>query len=56
MNKFAGVLRLKTQLVCLALLKLNAVEYYANEIEDDIEEGIVGGLLRNQLSRTAMKS
>ena len=27
------------------ILEINAVEYYANEIEDDIENGIVGGLI-----------
>ena len=27
------------------ILEVNAVEYYANETEDDIQEGIVGGLL-----------
>lgn len=27
------------------IIEINAVEYYANEIEDDIEEGIVGGLV-----------
>mgnify|MGYP003508933803 CR=1 FL=1 len=27
------------------ILEVNAVEYFANEIEDDIENGIVGGLL-----------
>lgn len=27
------------------VIEINAVEYYANEIEDDIEEGIVGGLI-----------
>ena len=26
------------------ILEINAIEYYANEIEDDIENGIVGGL------------
>jgi hypothetical protein len=27
------------------ILEINAVEYYANETEDDIENGIVGGLI-----------
>lgn len=27
------------------ILEVNAVEYYANEIEDDIDNGIVGGLI-----------
>ena len=27
------------------ILEINAVEYYANETEDDIEKGIVGGLI-----------
>ena len=27
------------------ILEINAVEYYANEIEDDIENGVVGGLI-----------
>ena len=27
------------------ILEVTAVEYYANEIEDDIENGIVGGLI-----------
>ena len=27
------------------ILEINAVEYYANEIEDDIKNGIVGGLM-----------
>ena len=27
------------------ILEINAVEYYANETEDNIEEGIVGGLI-----------
>jgi len=26
-------------------LEINAVEYYANETEDDIENGVVGGLI-----------
>jgi hypothetical protein len=31
------------------ILEITAVEYYANEIEDDIENGIVGGLVVNQI-------
>jgi hypothetical protein len=27
------------------ILEINAVEYYANEVEDDIDNGIVGGLI-----------
>ena len=27
------------------VLEINAVEYYANEIEDNIEKGVVGGLI-----------
>ena len=27
------------------VLQINAVEYYANETEDDMENGIVGGLI-----------
>jgi hypothetical protein len=27
------------------IIEINAVEYYANETEDDIENGIVGGLI-----------
>lgn len=27
------------------VLQINAVEYYANETEDDMESGIVGGLI-----------
>ena len=27
------------------ILEITAVEYYANETEDDIEKGIVGGLI-----------
>jgi hypothetical protein len=27
------------------ILEITAVEYYANETEDDIEQGIVGGLI-----------
>ena len=27
------------------ILEINAVEYYANEIEDDLEQGVVGGLI-----------
>ena len=27
------------------ILEINAIEYYANEIEDDIENGVVGGLI-----------
>ena len=27
------------------ILEITAVEYYANEFEDDIEEGIAGGLI-----------
>ena len=27
------------------ILEVNAIEYYANETEDDIENGIVGGLV-----------
>jgi hypothetical protein len=27
------------------ILEINAVEYYANETEDDLENGIVGGLI-----------
>ena len=32
------------------ILEINAVEYYANEIEDNIEEGIVGGLIVEQIN------
>ena len=32
------------------ILEINAVEYYANEHEDDIENGIVGGLIAEQVS------
>ena len=28
------------------ILEVTAVEYYANETEDDIENGIVGGLIK----------
>ncbi len=31
------------------ILEITAVEYYANEIEDDMEKGIVGGLLANSI-------
>ena len=27
------------------ILEINATEYYANETEDDLEKGIVGGLI-----------
>ena len=27
------------------VLEINAVEYYSNKVEDDIENGIVGGLV-----------
>jgi hypothetical protein len=27
------------------ILEITAVEYYANETEDDIENGVVGGLI-----------
>ena len=32
------------------ILEINAVEYYANETEDNIEEGIVGGLIVEQIN------
>jgi hypothetical protein len=32
------------------ILEINAVEYYANEHEDDIENGIVGGLIAEPVS------
>ena len=32
------------------ILEINAVEYYSNEIEDDIENGIVGGLIAEPVS------
>jgi hypothetical protein len=27
------------------ILEINAIEYYSNDIEDDMENGIVGGLI-----------
>ena len=35
------------------ILEINAVEYYANEHEDDIENGIVGGLIAESISPNA---
>ena len=32
------------------ILEINAVEYYKNETEDDIENGIVGGLIAEPVS------
>ena len=32
------------------ILEINAVEYYANEFEDDIENGVVGGLIADPVS------
>lgn len=32
------------------ILEINAVEYYANETEDDIENGVVGGLIVDKIS------
>lgn len=32
------------------ILEINAVEYYSNETEDDIENGIVGGLIAEPVS------
>ena len=32
------------------ILEINAVEYYANEFEDDIEKGVVGGLIADPVS------
>jgi hypothetical protein len=32
------------------ILEINAVEYYANETEDDLEKGIVGGLIAEPIS------
>ena len=32
------------------ILEITAVEYYANEIEDDIEQGIVGGLIADPIN------
>ena len=32
------------------ILEINAVEYYSNETEDNIEEGIVGGLIVEQIN------
>ena len=32
------------------ILEINAVEYYANGTEDNIEEGIVGGLIVEQIN------
>jgi hypothetical protein len=37
------------------ILEVNAVEYYANETEDDIENGIAGGLIIKPLE-TDVKS
>ena len=35
------------------VLEINAVEYYANEFEDDIENGVVGGLIVEPVSPNA---
>jgi hypothetical protein len=32
------------------ILEITAVEYYANETEDDLEKGIVGGLIADPVS------
>ena len=32
------------------ILEINAVEYYSNEIEDDIEKGVVGGLITEPIN------
>jgi hypothetical protein len=32
------------------ILEITAVEYYANETEDDMEKGIVGGLIADPVS------
>ena len=32
------------------ILEVNAVEYYSNETEDDVEKGIVGGLLTEPIN------
>ena len=38
------------------IIELNAVEYYANEIEDDIKNGIVGGLIINPIDEEDINS
>ena len=35
------------------ILEINATEYYSNETEDDIENGIVGGLIAEPVNPNA---
>ena len=36
------------------IIEINAVEYYSNETEDDIENGIVGGLITEPINLILM--